>query len=62
MLRAARNVEQEIAPALKGLAADDQALIDRTLIELDGTPAKSRLGANAILGASMAVFSADAKQ
>jgi len=52
--RAVANVLREIAPRIQGLAATDQELIDRTLIELDGTPDKSRLGANAILGASLA--------
>ena len=52
--RAVANVEREIAPRLLGLPATDQALIDQTLIELDGTPDKSRLGANAILGVSLA--------
>jgi enolase len=52
--RAVANVIGEIGPRLRGLPATDQELIDRTLIELDGTPDKSRLGANAILGASLA--------
>src|SRR5438128_1156051 len=52
--RAVANVVGEIGPRLRGLPATDQELIDRTLIELDGTPDKSRLGANAILGASLA--------
>ncbi len=47
-------VNGEIAEALKGLAPDDQAAIDRALIELDGTPNKGRLGANAILAVSLA--------
>src|SRR5262245_39439322 len=51
---AVRNVVTEIAPRLVGRAASDQANIDRTLIELDGTLNKSRLGANAILGVSLA--------
>ena len=50
-----RNVNGEIARALVGLEAADQAALDRALIELDGTPNKSRLGANAILGVSLAV-------
>ena len=45
----------EIAPAVIGLAADDQRLVDQALLDLDGTPDKSRLGANAILGVSLAV-------
>jgi enolase len=52
--RAIANVHDHIAPCLTGLPVTDQELIDRTLIELDGTPNKSRLGANAILGASLA--------
>jgi enolase len=49
------NVERVIGPALRGAAADDQQAIDRRMIELDGTPDKSRLGANAILSVSCAV-------
>ncbi len=52
--RAVANVDGEIAGAVRGLDADDQAGLDRALIELDGTPNKSRLGANAILGVSLA--------
>ncbi len=55
VLNAIRNVEEIIGPEIKGLCALDQALIDNRLIELDGTENKSRLGANAILGVSMAV-------
>jgi enolase len=62
VLRAVANVETEIAPALAGLDADEQRTLDRTLIELDGTPNKSRLGANAILGVSLAVAKAAAAQ
>lgn len=51
---AVTNVLQEIAPKIIGMDALDQAGLDRQLIELDGTPNKSRLGANAILGVSMA--------
>ncbi len=54
VLRAVGHANGEIAAAVKGLPADDQAALDRRLIELDGTPAKSRLGANAILGVSLA--------
>lgn len=53
--KAASHVGQVIAPALAGLDAEDQGAIDRTMIGLDGTPDKSRLGANAILGVSCAV-------
>jgi enolase len=52
--RAVAHVRDVIGPRLAGLPADDQALIDRTLCELDGTPNKSRLGANAILSVSLA--------
>jgi enolase len=60
VLNAIANVEAEIAPAIVGLDADEQRALDRTLIELDGTPNKSRLGANAILGVSLAVVKAAA--
>ena len=52
--RRSRNANGEIADALRGADAADQAALDRTMIELDGTPNKSRLGANAILGVSLA--------
>jgi enolase len=58
--RAVAHVHEQIAPRLFGLPASDQALIDRTLRELDGTPNKSRLGANAILGVSLAAAHAAA--
>jgi enolase 1/2/3 len=58
--QAVANVHQEIAQALQGLPVTDQALVDRTLIELDGTRDKSRLGANAILGVSLACAHAGA--
>ena len=48
--RPSRRVLDEIAPAVIGLDADDQRLVDQALLDLDGTPDKSRLGANAILG------------
>jgi enolase 1/2/3 len=60
VLRAVENVEREIGPALAGADAGDQAAVDRALIELDGTPNKSRLGANAVLGVSLAVAKAAA--
>jgi enolase len=53
-LKAVENVRKVIAPALKGLKATRQKEIDQKLIDLDGTPDKSRLGANAILGVSLA--------
>jgi enolase 1/2/3 len=58
--RAVANVDDEIADAVRGLDADDQEALDRALIELDGTPNKARLGANAILGVSLAVAKASA--
>lgn len=60
--RAVANVDGEIASALIGMDAADQEACDRALIELDGTPNKSRLGANAILGVSLAVAQAQAAQ
>ena len=60
VLKAVQNVEETIAPALNGMIATDQMTIDRTLIELDGTANKSKLGANAILAVSMAVARAAA--
>ncbi len=59
-LKAVANVEQEIAKRLAGMDATDQKAIDGALIDLDGTENKSRLGANAILGASLAVAHAAA--
>jgi enolase len=59
--RAVENVHRMIAPALQGANAEDQPAVDRRLIELDGTPDKSRLGANAILGVSCAVARAVAR-
>jgi enolase len=53
--RAVTAVLDEIGPELIGYDASEQRLIDQALIDLDGTPNKSRLGANAILGASLAV-------
>jgi len=58
--KAVEAVLDEIAPAVIGLNADDQRLIDQALLDLDGTPDKSRLGANAILGVSLAVAKAAA--
>jgi enolase len=60
--RAVANVDGEIAQALTGTDAAEQAALDRALIELDGTPNKSRLGANAILGASLAAAHAQAAE
>ncbi|VAX00024.1 Enolase [hydrothermal vent metagenome] len=60
VLRAVANVNETIAPALLGMDVRRQTLIDQTLIELDGTPNKARLGANAILGVSLVVARAAA--
>ena len=62
VLRAVEHVNTEICEALIGLDASEQAWIDRTLIELDGTENKERLGANAMLAVSMAVARAAAEQ
>ena len=61
VLTAVNNVNEIIAPELIGMSAFDQTEIDRILLELDGTPNKAKLGANAILGVSMAVARAAAK-
>jgi len=60
VLQAVKHVNEEIASAIKGMAATDQEAIDRRLIELDSTDNKSQLGANAILGTSLAVAHAAA--
>src|SRR5215813_14752903 len=57
---AVRNVEETIAPEIDGMEASEQAAIDQALLELDGTPNKSALGANAILAVSLAVARAAA--
>jgi enolase len=62
VLNAVANVNGEIAEALRGTEAGEQEAVDRRLIDLDGTPNKSRLGANAILGVSMAVARAVAAE
>ncbi len=61
VLKAVAAVNDEIFPELLGMDATDQRAIDRVLIDLDGTPNKSRLGANAILGVSLAVAKAAAQ-
>ena len=60
--KAVQNIEETIAPAITGMIATDQVEIDRTLIELDGTPNKEKLGANAILAVSMATARAAAAE
>ncbi len=62
VLKACESVNGELADALTGLDAEDQLMIDRTMIELDGTQNKSRLGANAILGVSLSVAKAAAEE
>ncbi|MEA2041618.1 MAG: phosphopyruvate hydratase [Bacteroidota bacterium] len=61
VLKAVKNVNEKIAPALTGMDVTKQREIDRIMIELDGTPNKEKLGANAILGVSMAAAHAGAK-
>ena len=60
VLQAVQNIEEQIGPALVGVEASDQIGIDRLMLELDGTENKAKLGANAILGVSMAVARAAA--
>ena len=62
VLRAVEHVNTEITEAVMGLDASEQSFLDRTLIELDGTDNKSRLGANALLAVSMAVAKAAAEE
>ncbi len=61
VLKAVQNVNQTLGPSILGLDALDQAEVDRVLCDADGTPNKSKLGANAILGVSMAVAKAAAE-
>ena len=62
VLKAVENINTEISEAVLGLEANEQAFLDQTLIELDGTDNKSRLGANAMLAVSMAVARAAAEE
>jgi enolase len=62
VLKAVESVQGEICDALCGMDAEEQVLIDQAMIELDGSPNKSRLGANAILGVSLAVAKAAAEE
>ncbi|HXW69687.1 MAG TPA: phosphopyruvate hydratase, partial [Dissulfurispiraceae bacterium] len=62
VLKAVKNIVEKIAPELAGLESLDQGLVDRAMIELDGTQNKSKLGANAILGVSMATCRASANE
>jgi len=59
--KAVRNIRETIAPAVQGMDAEDQSAVDRRMIELDGTPNKGKLGANAILAVSMATARAQAQ-
>ncbi|MFY7841683.1 MAG: phosphopyruvate hydratase, partial [Actinomycetes bacterium] len=61
VLKAVKAIESEIAPKIKGLDSTEQRKIDQLMIDLDGTPTKSKLGANAILGVSLAVARASAE-
>src|SRR5215212_1779413 len=61
VLKAVEAVNTEIRQALEGFEAENQIALDETLIQLDGTPNKARLGANAILGVSLAVAKAAAE-
>src|SRR4051812_32319791 len=62
VLRAVENINTEVSEAIMGLDAQEQSFIDRTLIDLDGTENKGRLGANALLAVSMAVAKAAAEE
>jgi len=62
VLKAVEAVNTELYDVLTGMEADEQVVIDRTMIDLDGTPNKARLGANAILGVSLAVAKASAEE
>ncbi|WP_322902400.1 phosphopyruvate hydratase [Mycoplasmopsis felis] len=62
VMLAVNNVNQQIAPKIQGIEVTEQRLIDQTMIKLDGTPTKSKLGANAILGVSLAVARAAANE
>ena len=62
VLKAVESVNDELYNALTGMEADEQVVIDRTMIDLDGTPNKARIGANAILGVSLAVAKASAEE
>src|SRR5499433_696233 len=62
VLRAVENINTEVSEAVMGLEANEQAFLDRTLIDLDGTENKGRLGANALLAVSLAVAKAAAEE
>ena len=60
--KAVQNINKKIAPSVLGMEAEQQSAIDHKMIELDGTPNKAKLGANAILAVSMAAARADAME
>jgi enolase len=62
VLRAVQHIEETIAPAVRGMDVLDQVVLDRAMIDLDGTPNKERLGANSILAVSMAAARAGAEE
>ncbi len=62
VLKAVANVNEEIGPNIMGLESTEQAFLDKLMIDLDGTPTKSNLGANAILGVSLALAKASAEE
>lgn len=62
VLKAVKNVNERLAPELKGIDVYEQNLIDRLMLEIDGTPNKAKIGANAILGVSLAVAKAAAQE
>jgi enolase len=62
VLKAVKNIDSKIAPRLRGMESADQALLDGIMISMDGTENKSKLGANAILGVSMAICNASAQE
>jgi enolase len=62
VLKAVKNIDSKIAPRLRGMDSSEQALLDGIMLAMDGTENKSKLGANAILGVSMAICSASASE
>ncbi len=62
VLKAVKNVNERLAPELKGIDVYEQNIIDRLMLEIDGTPNKAKIGANAILGVSLAVAKAAAQE
>src|SRR5512135_1848938 len=62
VLKAVANVNEEIGPQLLGLESTEQAFLDKMMIDIDGTATKSNMGANAILGVSLALAKASAEE